>query len=212
MAARSRGRTHASAGVLLLALVILEPGATRAEASVPANEAEHWRPTIELRLTAPFLRPVDAPSLGGLLALPVSGHLWVGGGFELLQDYDVELWTGPTYKHWPVVMSGLRAGAWYRGGVPQWGRTYAVGGIVTVANPVFSPASSPDELGRGSFAVDVGPDLSFGHVWKGFRFEVFATPAWSWGRFTSTTMPLNVEHMSKFTYRIGVGFAILIGA
>jgi hypothetical protein len=200
-----RPRLSLRAATLVLALVVSLAART-------AQADETWRPTIELRLSTPFLRPMDTPSLGGLLAFPVRGNLWIGGGFELLQDYDVELWTGPTNKRWPVVMSGLRAGAWYRGGAPQWGRTYAVGGLVTVSNPYFSPASSPDELGKDSVAIDLGPDLSFGYVWRTFRFEMFATPAWSWGRFTSSTMPANVEHMSRFTYRIGIGFAILLGS
>jgi hypothetical protein len=173
--------------------------------------AEAGMPTIEMRLTPPWLRPYRAPSLGALIAFPLTEHLWLGGGYELIQDYDAILWTSELEGHKPIVMSGIRAGAWYRGGAVDRGMSWAAGGLVTFANSAISIEHRPDNLNRDTSVVDVGADLSIGRVRNGLRVEVFATPAWSYGRVASPAVH-KTETLSAFTYRIGVAFAILLGS
>lgn len=180
--------------------------------ALPAQADDTVHPTIEMRITAAFTRPYDLPSLCPMLALPLTRHLWIGGGYELIQDYDAVIWKSSDEGHTPVAMSGIRAGAWYRGGPAHQAMSFALGGLVTFATPDISLARAPSELDSGSYAVDLAADFSIGHVWQGFRVEGFATPAWSWGRFSSTTVPDRQDRLSAFTYRIGVALAIIIGS
>jgi hypothetical protein len=39
----------------------------------------------------------------------------------------------------------------------------------------------------------------------------FATPAWSFGRIASTAVD-RTETLSRFTYRVGVALAVLVGS
>jgi len=180
-------------------------------AAVPARAGESNPSTIELRQTVPFARPYHAPSLCALFSLPLTEHWWAGGGYELIQDYDVILWTAKDTGHKPIVMSGLRAGAWYRGGTARRGFTWAAGGLLTFANTAFSLARSPAELDGDTYVVDLGGDFSVGHVWQGIRVEGFLTPAWSYGRVVSSAMAQD-DRLSTFTYRFGVALAILLGS
>jgi hypothetical protein len=189
---------------LLAATLLVSIGAA------PALAAE-TRPTIEMRVTPPFVRPYRAPTLCMMLAFPVAPQWWLGAGYEFVQDYDAVLWTAKDTGHKPVVMSGIHAGGWYRGGAERQGLTWAAGGLVTFANSTFSLASSPDEIDAHTYVIDVGGDFSFGKVRDGFRFEVFATPAWSFGRIASTAIDES-EGLSQFTYRFGVALAVLIGS
>jgi hypothetical protein len=167
-------------------------------------------PTIEMRVSPPWLRPNGTPGLGAIVALPLTEHLWLGGGYELIQDYDAILWYSELEGHKPIVMSGVRAGAWYRGGAVDQGMTWAAGGLVAFSSSVISLSRKPDKLDHGTFVVDVGPDLCFGNVRRGLRVELFATPAWSFGRVASTPIH-STETVSTFTYRVGVAFTILLG-
>ena len=175
------------------------------------RRAEATEVTIELRNTPPLVRPDDFPSLCALLAFSLSEHIWAGAGYELIQDYDAILWTYENEGHKPIVMSGIRAGAWYRGGAAHRAFTWAAGPLFTFANPAISLAHSPDALDSGTSVVDFGADFSVGHVWQGFRLEGFATPAWSIGRVASPAIHKE-ERYSAFTYRIGVALAILVGS
>jgi hypothetical protein len=178
---------------------------------VAQRQAEATEMTIELRLTPPLVRPNDTPSLSPMLAFSLSEHWWVGAGYQFLQDYDAILWTSENAGHKPIVMSGISAGAWYRGGATHNGTSLAAGGLFTFANPSISFGHSPGTLESGTTVVDFGADFSIGHMWQGFRLEAFATPAWSLGRVASPAIHKN-ELLSAFTYRIGVALAILVGA
>jgi hypothetical protein len=167
--------------------------------------------TIEMRSTPPFVRPNGTPSLGAILALSLTEHWWVGAGYELVQDYDAILWTSESEGHKPIVMSGISAGAWYRGGAAHHALTWAAGPHFTFANPAISPARSPETLGSSTSVVDFGADFSIGHVWQGVRVEGFATPAWSLGQVTSPAVHKE-ERLSAITYRFGVALAILVGS
>jgi hypothetical protein len=171
---------------------------------------------IELRLTPILVRPNDTPSLCPMLALQLTEHLWAGAGYELIQDYNAILWTSELEGHKPIVMSGVRAGAWYRGGPPRHGLTWAAGGLLTLATPALSLVQSPDELDDhpngldgDTTIVDFGADLALGHVGESFRLEAFATPAWSYGVVRSPAI-WKEETYSAFTYRFGVALAILV--
>jgi hypothetical protein len=167
--------------------------------------------TIELRLTPPLVRPNDFPSLCPMVAFSLAEHLWAGAGYELIQDYDAILWTSENEGHKPIVMSGIRAGAWYRGGAARHTTSWAAGPLFTFANPAISLEHSPKTLDRGTSVIDFGVDFSFGHLWQRVRFEAFATPAWSLGRVTSPAVHKQ-ERYSGFTYRIGVALAIGVGS
>jgi hypothetical protein len=180
--------------------------------AMPAQADDTVHPTIEMRITAAFTRPYDFPSLCPMLAFPLTRRLWIGGGYELIQDYDAIIWKSNDEGHTPVAMSGIRAGAWYRGGPAHEAMSFALGGLVTFSSPTVSLVRAPSELDSGSYAVDLAADFSIGHIWQGFRVEGFATPAWSWGRFSSTTLPDKQERLNAFTYRIGVALAIMIGS
>ena len=184
---------------------------TLAPVAVVAQAAEAALPTIELRITPPLLRPYGTPSICPMLAFPLTEHAWVGGGYELVQDYDAVLWMSDLSGHKPIVMSGLRAGGWYRGGAVRQGTSWAAGGLLTFSNPALSLTRSPSELDNRTSMLDVAADLSGGHVWQGFRLEVFATPAWSYGRIASPAAGKD-ESYSGFTYRVGVALAILVGS
>jgi len=175
------------------------------------RRAEATEVTIELRNTPPLVRPDDFPSLCALLAFSLSEHIWAGAGYELIQDYDAILWTYENEGHKPIVMSGIRAGGWYRGGPAHHGMTWAAGPLFTFANSAISYGHSPQTLDRGTYVFDLGADVSIGHVWQGFRLEAFATPAWSLGRVSSPALGTH-ENYSAFTYRFGMALAILVGS
>lgn len=176
---------------------------------IAAPRAEAAPSTIELRYTPILVRPEGTPSLCAMLALSLTERLWIGVGYELVQDYDAILWTSETEGHKPIVMSGIRAGAWYRGGAAQRAFTYSAGPLFTFANPAISLASPHKALDSGTSVFDFGADFTIGHVWQSVRIEGFATPAWSVGRVVSPAVH-RVEHYSAFTYRLGVALAILI--
>ncbi len=178
---------------------------------VAPRRSEATQMSIELRLTPPLVRPYDFPSICPMLAFSLTEHVWAGAGYEWLQDYDAILWTSENEGHRPIEMSGIRAGAWYRGGAAHHAFTWAAGPLFTFANPAISLAHSPDALDSGTSVVDFGADFSVGHVWQGFRLEGFATPAWSIGRVASPAIHKE-ERYSAFTYRIGVALAILVGS
>jgi hypothetical protein len=180
-------------------------------APVRAAEPAAHRLALEMRLTPPWIRPFHLPSLCARAAFALAPRFWVGGGYELVQDYDAILWTAKDTGHKPVVMAGLHAGGWYRGGVERQGLTWAAGGLVTLANSSFSLERSPKEIDAHTYVVDVGGDFSLGKVRDGFRVEIFATPAWSFGRIASTAVD-RTETLSRFTYRIGVALAVLVGS
>ena len=178
---------------------------------VAPRRSEATQMSIELRLTPPLVRPYDFPSICPMLAFSLTEHVWAGAGYEWLQDYDAILWTSENEGHRPIEMSGIRAGAWYRGGAAQRAFTYSVGPLFTFANPAISLASPHKALDSGTSVFDVGADFTIGHVGQSVRIEGFATPAWSLGRVVSPAVH-RVEHYSAFTYRIGVALAILWGA
>jgi hypothetical protein len=178
---------------------------------VAPRSAEATQAAIELRNTPPFVRPNGTPSLCAILAFSLAEHLWIGAGYELVQDYDAILWTSETEGHKPIVMSGIRAGAWYRGGEAHRAFTWAAGPLFTFANPTISLASPHRPLDNGTSFLDFGADFSIGHVWQRVRVEGFATPAWSLGRVVSPAVHKE-ERYSAFTYRFGVALAILVGS
>lgn len=186
----------------ILALVLVAIGSATAQA----------RPVqLGVRITPMKERPRQAPSLCPMLSVSLGEHLWVGGGYELLQDYDAILWTSETTGHKPISLSGLRAGAWYRGGADSSGLTFGVGGIFTVANRAFSLEVKPTGLDSSTYVMDFGADFSLGKVWNSFRLELFATPAWSIGRISSPAVHKN-ERYNAFTYRIGVDLSWRFGS
>lgn len=145
-----------------------------------------------------------------MLTLSLSDHLWVGAGYELVQDYDAILWTSENTGHKPVVLSGVRAGAWYRGGSDRNGLSYSVGGIYTLANRALSLEIDPAGLESSTTVMDFGADVTFGKAWDNFRLELFATPAWSYGKINSPAVHKK-ESYSGFTYRMGIELAWRIG-
>jgi hypothetical protein len=172
---------------------------------------------IELRHTPILVRPNNTPSLCPMLALQLPQHFWAGAGYELVQDYDAIYWTSELEGHKPIVMSGVRAGAWYRGGPAQHGMSWSAGGLLTLATPSWSLVRSPEGLGDDvngldghTTIIDFGADLTLGYVWERFRLEAFATPAWSIGVVRSPAI-WKEEDYSAFTYRFGVSLAILVG-
>ena len=178
---------------------------------VAPRRAEATQVTLDLRLTPPLVRPNHTPSLCPMLAFSLTEHLWVGAGYEPIQDYDTILWTSENEGHKPIVLSGIRAGAWYRGGATHHGMSWAAGPLFTFANTAISLEHSPGGIDSGTSVVDFGADFSIGHVWEGFRLEAFATPAWSLGRVTSPAIHKE-ERYSSFTYRFGVALAIFVGS
>ena len=179
--------------------------------TVVPRRSEATEMTIELRNTPPLVRPDNTPSLCWMLALSLTDRLWAGVGYELVQDYDAILWTSENEGHKPIVMSGIRAGAWYRGGAAQRALTWAAGPLFTFANPTISVATPHRPLDSGTSFFDLGFDFSIGHVWRSVRVEGFATPAWSVGRIVSPTVHKE-ESYSAFTYRLGFALAILLGS
>jgi hypothetical protein len=183
--------------------------------AIAAPRAEATQVSFELRITPPFdpvfRRPMDLPSICPMLALSLSDYWWVGAGYEALQDYDAILWTSETEGHKPIAMSGIRAGTWYRGGALRDSMTYSVGGLLTFANPVFSINRQPTGINRDTSVVDLGADLTWGHVWQNFRLEFFATPAWSYGRVSSPAIHKD-ERLNAFTYRVGLALACRFGS
>jgi hypothetical protein len=188
------------ASAVLLGLVgLAAPDVSAAQAS------------IELRHTPFLVRPNHTPSLCPMLAFSLPVNLWVGGGYEFVQDYDAVLWTSETVGHKPIVMSGLRAGVWYRGGEARHGVTAAAGALFTYANPAFSMFKSPDGIDRSTSVLDLGADFSVGYVWDIFRLEVFFTPAWSVGRVASPAVQQH-ERLSSLTLRAGAALGVLLGS
>jgi hypothetical protein len=144
-----------------------------------------------------------------MLAVPVADRWLVGGGYELVQDYDASVRTSNDTEDSPVVLSGVRLGGWYRGGDGRHALSFAAGGLVTLSHPSLSLAKTPGALDRGTYIVDVGLDLSVGHVWDGFRLELFAIPAWSFGHISTAATP-STQRWSGFTPRVGVALAWLL--
>lgn len=178
--------------------------------SVVSATAEARPIRLGVRVTPMKERPKKSPSLCPMLSLSLTDHLWVGGGYELVQDYDAILWTSELAGHKPVVLSGGRAGAWYRGGADRNGLSYSLGGIFTVAHRALSLEINPAGVDSGTYVMDFGADVTFGKVWDNFRLELFATPAWSYGNISSPAVHKN-ERYNAFTYRIGVELAWRIG-
>jgi hypothetical protein len=178
---------------------------------ITPRRSEATQLSIEMRLTPPFVRPNDIPSLCPMLAFSLTEHFWAGVGYELLQDYDAILWTSENEGHKPLVMSGIRAGAWYRRKAVYDALSWAAGPLFTFANSAISLTHSPGALDRGTSVFDFGADFSIGHVYDWFRFEVFATPAWSCGQVASPAVH-KTERYSAFTYRFGVELAIVLGS
>lgn len=167
--------------------------------------------SIELRGTPILLRPNRTPSLCGLLTLALGEHWLVGGGYELVQDYDAVLWSSAFVGHKPIVMSGVRTGAWYRGGAEREGAFFAAGSLVTFANRAISLETSPRGLDNQTWVADLGGDLVVGYVWDAVRLGVYATPAWSYGRIVSPAIH-KTAHYSAFTYRMGLTLAVRLGS
>jgi hypothetical protein len=178
---------------------------------ISARRADATEVTVELRQTPMLVRPNDTPSLCAMLALSLSEHVWAGAGYELIQDYDAIVWTSENAGHKPIVLSGIRAGAWYRGGAAHRAFTWAAGPLFTFANPAISVVSPHEALDHGTSFFDFGFDFSIGHVWQSVRIEGFATPAWSVGRVISPAVHRE-DNYSAFTYRFGVALAILLGS
>jgi hypothetical protein len=178
---------------------------------IAPRRSEAAQLSIEMRLTPPFVRPNGFPSLCPMLAFSLTEHLWAGVGYEALQDYDAILWTSQYEGHKPIVMSGLRAGAWYRGKAVYDALSWAAGPLFTFANPAISDGHSPEGLDSGTSIFDFGADFSFGRVYHWFRFEIFATPAWSYGQVASPAVH-KTERYSAFTYRFGLALAFLVGS
>jgi hypothetical protein len=196
----------------LLCAVLLAAGLV----GTAPRSAQARQLAIELRHTPILVRPNGTPSLCPMLSLQLTNHFWAGAGYELVQDYDAILWTSELEGHKPIVMSGVRAGAWYRGGPAQHGLTWAAGGLLTLATPDLSLVLSPEELDDHANGldghttiVDFGVDLTLGYVWQSFRLEAFATPAWSLGVVRSPAI-WKEETYSELTYRFGVTLAILV--
>ena len=141
-----------------------------------------------------------------MLAVPLADHWLVGGGYELVQDYEASVRTSNDTEESPMVLSGIRLGGWYRDGAARQAISFAVGGLVTLSHPSLSIAQLPAELGSGTYIFDFGLDLSVGRVWDSFRLELFAIPAWSVGRI-STPATSSTQRWSGFTPRVGVALA-----
>ena len=178
---------------------------------VAPRRSEATQMSIELRLTPPLVRPYDFPSICPMLAFSLTEHVWAGAGYEWLQDYDAILWTSENEGHRPIEMSGIRAGAWYRGGAAHDGMSWAAGPLFTFANTAISLGRGPVGLDSGTSIFDFGADFSIGHAGQWFRHEVFATPAWSVGRVASPAVHKE-ERFSAFTYRFGLALAIVVGS
>lgn len=177
---------------------------------VAPRRSEATQMSIELRLTPPLVRPYDFPSICPMLAFSLTEHVWAGAGYEWLQDYDAILWTSENEGHRPIEMSGIRAGAWYRGGAAHDGMSWAAGPLFTFANTAISLGRGPVGLDSGTSIFDFGADFSIGHAGQWFRLEVFATPAWSVGRVASPAVHKE-ERFSAFTYRFGLA-SIVVGS
>jgi hypothetical protein len=168
--------------------------------------------SIEFRLTPPFTRPNDFPSLGYILAVSPMEHLWIGGGYELTQDYDAVLWNSEREGHKPLVFSGARLGAWYRAGADRCGWTFAAGPLLTYANKWITYGSAePVGITSDTYVLDFGIDLSLGYIWQTVRFEPFFTPAWSHGRIASPGAN-RVDNYDAFTWRTGLSLAVVFGS
>jgi hypothetical protein len=184
--------------------------ATLLALSLWAAAAEARPAQLGVRVTPMRERPRDTISLCPMLSLSLGEHLWVGAGYELIQDYDVIWWKSDLEGHKPITLSGIRAGAWYRGGADRNGFSYGVGGIYTLANRLFSLESKPSGLDSGTYVMDFGGDASAGWIWNEFRLELFATPAWSYGKISSPAIHKD-ETYSAFTYRVGVELSWRLG-
>ena len=146
-----------------------------------------------------------------MLALSFDRRWWFGVGYELIQDYDAVLWKSELEGHKPLVMSGIRAGAWYRGGALRQGLTYSMGGILTYANPATSLEGKPTGIDSDTSVMDFGADFTLGRVWESFIIQLFATPAWSRGRVVSKAVH-RTDTYSAFTYRVGGALVFIFGS
>ena len=178
---------------------------------ITPRKSEATQLSIEMRLTPPLVRPKDIPSLCPMLAVSLTEHLWAGVGYEWTQDYDAILWTSEYEGHKPIVMSGIRAGAWYRSETAYRAMSWAAGALFTFANPAISNGHSPRGLDSDTSVFDFGADFSIGRLWQWFRFEAFATPAWSYGQVASPAVH-KTESYNAFTYRFGLALAFLVGS
>jgi len=178
-------------------------------ASATAQAADKARASVEVRISPPFVRPVGAPSLCPMLAVPVADRWLVGGGYELVQDYEAEVRTSNDTYSGPMIMSGIRLGGWYRAGRARHAISFAIGGLVTLSHPSVSIVKSPAALDGGTYIFDIGLDLSVGYVWDRFRLEVVAIPAWSVGHISTPAMT-STQRWSGFTPRVGLALAWLI--
>jgi hypothetical protein len=186
--------------VLLVAaaLVGLRPGTAQATGLA-----------LELRHTPMRIRPMDLPSLCLMVSFSPTERLWIGVGYELIQDYDAIAWKSEYEGYKPIAMSGIRAGAWYRGGPAHWGFSWAIGPLFTYASPAISDGGK--YLGSDTYVLDLGGDASAGYVWGRVRLSGFGTPAWSLGRIVSPAVD-SKERYSAFTWRVGLAFAVLFGS
>lgn len=182
-------------------LLLLVPSSTHAE--------EGHRASIELRVRPPVIRQLGTPSLCPMLAIPLSTNILLGGGYELIQYYDETVRISNDELGSPLLLSGLRLAAWYRGGATKHGMSYSAGPNLTFSHPSISLVKSPKNLDAGTYAFDVGMDLSLGYVWDTFRLEAAILPAWSFGRITTAGYGGEVR-FSGPTVRIALGLAWLL--
>lgn len=188
-------------------------------ASLPAwsRPAQATEVSFELRHTLAQTK-MTADTLvafTGTLALAVTEHVWVGAGYEIVQNHDATIWKSSNLGYKPIVLSAIRAGCWYRGGEQRHGVTYAIGPAVSYANAAISLGTSPSSwtsgLDNGTYFVDSGPDMSIGVVGTRGRIEAFLTPAWSYGRVASPAIS-QVERLHTFAVRFGVAFSLIFGS
>jgi hypothetical protein len=144
-----------------------------------------------------------------MVAIPLARNILLGAGYELIQFYDESVRMSEDEMGSPLLLSGLRVSAWYRGGAIAQGPSYAVGPSVTFSHPSFSLVKSPKRLDGGTYAFDLGMDLSLGYVWDTFRLEAVLLPAWSFGR-TSTAGYQGGSRFSGPTQRIAISLAWLL--
>jgi hypothetical protein len=185
--------------------------------SALARPAQATEVSLEVRQT--LVQPKNTPGSvlapTGTLALTVTEHVWLGVGYELVQNHDAVLWSSDLRGDRPISLSAIRVGAWYRGGEGRHALTYAIGPLLTYANAAISLDASPSALNThrntDTYFLDAGADLSIGYVGRRGRVEVFMTPAWSYGRVVSPDVGKSERH-SAFEARIGVAFALMVGS
>jgi hypothetical protein len=172
--------------------------------SSPARADEGARTSVELRVSLPFVRPLGAPSVCPMLAVRVADRWLVGGGYELVQDYDATIRIASDVSGSPVWMSGIRLGGWYRGGAVRDGFSYTLGALVTFSAPSVSVIKVAPKLDNDTYMFDFGLDVSAGHVWQNLRLGAFFLPAWRFGRFSTNEQS---QKWNGFTPRFGLSGA-----